>query len=184
MSDNQTQILLDYSTLEFTTLTYPTLLKPNLPYPTQTPTRQGLYPIFEQGGIVLIFADRECWAGRYTEKQSTKPGAPAVAPGVREGGRELESGSWKGSTGETVEREEQPALMPPLGHYRRPASNRAGCSQRFQGRFLGTLSKGAFHGHFPRLLSVDSFQKVFPETLSKDAFQDCFLGTLSRGTAF
>ena len=52
--------------------------------------------------------------------------------------RELESGSWRerepesGRAGErgregAVEREEQPALMPPLGHYRRPASNRAGC---------------------------------------------------------
>ena len=133
---------------------------------------------------MLIFADRECWAGRYTEKQSTKPGAPSCGSRCA-GGREG-AGKWEKerSTGETVEREEQPALMPPLGHYRRPASNRAGCSQRFQGRFLGTLSKGAFHGHFPRLLSVDSFQKVFPETLSKDAFQDCFLGTLSRGTAF
>ena len=75
----------------------------------------------------------------YTEKQVCKVQSrepPAVAPGELEGAgkwelegeREPESGraGERGREG-AVEREEQPALMPPLGHYRRPASNRAGC---------------------------------------------------------
>ena len=96
-------------------------------------------------------------------------GSPAVAPGGS-GSRKVGGGGkrkweWEDS------RREQPALMPPLGHYRRPASNRGGCSQLFQGRFPGTLS-----GDVLRTLSKAAFYDIFVGDPSEDSFQGCFWG--------
>ena len=106
------------------------------------------------------------------------------------GAGKWEDGKWEEEREDTGR--EQPALMPPLGHYRRPASNRDGCSQLFQGRFLGT--QGRFQGLFPGLLAKDSFQGGYLGSLQKAGLQqgwmltalsgalsrDIFAGALSR----
>ena len=98
---------------------------------------------------MLIFADRECWAGRYTEKQSTKPGAPSCGSRCA-GGREG-AGKWE------LEREHWGDCRAGGAAGTDATSGslqKAGLQQGWMLTALsGPLSRDSFKGRFPWALS-------------------------------